>query len=228
MLKQGRLRQAPGDVPISQSSKRLRWFPLAVRPEIAEGGIRLLEAHMAPHLRSIRGPVRPETITAMTKASSEMLPKTTRNSSVMLHDPRTKPFAVARKIGLIEMLGSKSVHTAAEAVSGFRLEERPGLQVICYEPGDYVGPHNDHHPGQEHLRNGYVDLQITLTNADVDRQYLIHEHNGWFNQSVNVGIQSGVSISRLPFWHQVTPLIARKGKETTARRWLLLVSFIDR
>ena len=228
MLKLGRLRQSPGDLPIAQTPDRLRWFPMALQPRVARDAIRILEMHIAPHLRKIRGPVEPETITGMTKASSEMLPKSVRNASVMLHSKRSKAFAVAHEIGLIDMLGSRSLHSAAEAVSGFRLSENPGFQVICYQPGDYVGPHNDHHPEEAHLRNGYVDLQITLTNPDVERQYLVHERDGWFNQSVNVGVQSGVSISRLPFWHQVTPLLARKGKDRTARRWLLLVSFIDR
>lgn len=227
-LKRGRLRRRAGDVPISHATERLRWFPLALDTDVAVDGIRLLETHIAQHLRCVRRPINPETIASMTQAYSEMLPKTTRNASVILDDPQAEAYAAAQEIGLIEMLGSRSLHAAAEEVSGFRLCVGPGFQVIRYEHGDYVGPHNDHHPVEEHLRNGYVDLQITLTNADVERQYLIHEFDGWLNRPINVGIQSGVSISRLPIWHQVTPLVARKGKETKARRWLLLVSFIDR
>jgi hypothetical protein len=30
---------------------------------------------------------------------------------------------------------------------------------------------------------------------------------------------------RLPFWHYTTPLIAKRGQEARARRWLLLGSF---
>ena len=67
-----------------------------------------------------------------------------------------------------------------------------------------------------------------LTNDDVERQYLLYERDGFFNQCVNVGIPSGVSVSFLPFWHQVTPLIPKAGREATARRWLLLVSFVCR
>lgn len=55
---------------------------------------------------------------------------------------------------------------------------------------------------------------------------MIYEHGGYFNRAVNVGIESGVSIAHLPFWHQVTPLMAKKGQAGRARRWLLLVSFI--
>jgi outer membrane protein len=28
--------------------------------------------------------------------------------------------------------------------------------VICYEGGDFCGPHNDHHPEERHLRDGFV------------------------------------------------------------------------
>ena len=71
-------------------------------------------------------------------------------------------------------------------------------------------------------------IQVILTNDDVERQYLVYESRGFFNRNVNIGIPSGVSVSLLPFWHQVTPLIAKPGREATARRWLLLVSFVRR
>lgn len=45
------------------------------------------------------------------------------------------------------------------------------------------------------------------------------------NRTVNVSIPSGVTVSRLPYWHQVTPLIPKKGNENEAQRWLVMVSF---
>jgi hypothetical protein len=42
--------------------------------------------------------------------------------------------------------------------------------VVLYEAGDYSGPHNDHHLEEPHLRGGYVDLYITLTNDGVAQQ----------------------------------------------------------
>ena len=99
------------------------------------------------------------------------------------------------------------------------------MQLIRYAAGDYVGPHNDHHPENANLRNGYVDLQITLTNEHVARQYLLYESGGFFNKLRKVGVASGVSVSMLPFWHQVTPLEAKPGHEDAAGRWLLLASF---
>ncbi len=164
----------------------------------------------------------------MTKNYSEVLHKSLRNSTVMLHSRSSVAFKSARECGVTAFLSSTSLQEFAERVSGYALERNPGMQVICYGPGDYVGPHNDHHPEESHLRDGYVDLQITLTNGDVERQYLLYQRGKFFNQSINVGIPSGVSVSLLPFWHQVTPLLAKPGRDATARRWLLLVSFICR
>jgi hypothetical protein len=45
------------------------------------------------------------------------------------------------------------------------------------------------------------------------------------NRAVNVSVPSGVTVSKLPYWHQVTPLIPKNGREKQAQRWLLLVSF---
>lgn len=211
---------------IRGDAHRLRWFPALIRPEVRTEALALLETRIAPHLCPVNRPIDPATIAGMKKNYSETLPKSLRNSTALLNDPRSAASRAARAIGLTRFLASPSLKEFAERVSGFPLKRRPGMQVICYKPGDYVGPHNDHHPEEAHLRDGYVDLQVTLTNDAVARQYLLYERDGFFNQSVNVGIASGVSVSLLPFWHQVTPLEARKGREAEARRWLLLVSFV--
>lgn len=208
------------------SGDRLRWFPLVVKSVIRGAALPALEAQLAPHLRRVRRPVPASSITDMTRNYSEALPKSTHNSTVFLDNPRTAAARAASAMGLTAFLRSRSLREFAEHVSGFALEPSPGLQAIRYAAGDYVGPHNDHHPEQPHLRNGYVDLQITLSHDAVARQYLLYERDGYFNQMVNIGIPSGVSVSRLPFWHQVTPLEARRGGEAAACRWLLLVSFV--
>ena len=166
-------------------------------------------------------------ISAMKKNYSEALEKTLRNSSFSLNEERSKASAAANEIGLREMMLSPSLHAFAQRVSGYELEDDPALQVIRYSSGDYVGPHNDHHPEEPTLRNGYVDLQITLSNDAVARQYLLYEAgDGYFNSMNNIGIASAVSVSKLPFWHQVTPLEAKPGREKAAVRWLLLASFL--
>ena len=211
--------------PIVRDKDRFRWFPFAVPPENVTGGIRLLERYMAPHLRPVRGPIDPVSITGMRKNYSEVLPKTLRNSAVSLNGVRSAAVSAAREIGLMDLLKSESLREFAATVSGFRINADPALQLIRYMAGDYIGPHNDHHPEYPNLRDGYVDLQITLANDGVARQYFFHERGGFLNRSYNVGIASGVSISILPFWHQVTPLEVRRGRAADAQRWLLLVSF---
>lgn len=211
--------------PIAGDADRARWFPLALRRQAAEDGLALLERAMTPYLRPVRSPVDPEWITGMTENYSDSLPKTLRNASVTLNSGRGLAVEAARKIGLMEMMGSATLHAFAERVSGCRLQEDPAVQIIRYRAGDYVGPHNDHHPEEPELREGYVDLQITLSGDGVARQYLLYELDGYFNQMRNVGIASGVSVSMLPFWHQVTPLeVKASGKNK--HRWLLLASFL--
>ncbi len=222
------IEQVPSVPRIRDNSDRVRWFPELIRPSVRLDLLRLLESQIGPHLKDVRSPIDPATITGMKRNYSDLLPKSMHNSSVMLDQPRQRATRIARTTGLVTLLTSQSLRNLAERVSGFGLEPSPGLQVIRYQSSDYVGTHNDHHPEEKHLRDGYVDLQITLTNDDVERQYLLYERDGFFNQSVNVGIRSGVSVSVLPFWHQVTPLIAKPGREKTALRWLLLVSFVIR
>jgi hypothetical protein len=209
-------------------ANRFRWFPRLIRPDVRAAALLLLETHLSPHLRLVRSPVDPALIANMTRNYSEALPKSLRNHTAMLNDPRSAASKAAKAIGLTAFLTSPSLKDFAERVSGFELAQSPGLQVICYHPGDYVGPHNDHHPEEPHLRDGYVDLQITLTNDDVAHQSLLYENGGLFNEIVDIAIPSGVSVSHLPFWHQVTPLQPRRGREATARRWLLLASFVRR
>ncbi len=201
------------------------WFPLLVRPSLVDAAIRLLNQHLGPFLKPWETPISRSTITEMRANYSEVLPKTVRNLTVILNNSRSPAYAVAERIGLVTMLGSSSLRKFAGVISGFSLDEVRGFQVVQYRTGDYVGPHNDHHPEDADLRQGYVDLHITLTNDAVENQLLIHESKGFFDQPINVGIRSGVSVSNLPFWHQVTPLQAKPGLEQRAQRWLLLVSW---
>jgi hypothetical protein len=224
-LNKQRYLQAQSASPLRGSELRLAWFPLLVRTSLVDDAILLLNQNLGPFLKPIERPIPRSTITEMKTNYSESLPKTLSNRTITFNNHRSPAYAAAKQIGLIPMMLSSSLKKFAENISGFSLNENPGLQVIQYRPGDYVGPHNDHHPEDDHLRKGYVDLQITLTNDAVERQLLIHEVKGYLNQPVNVGIRSGVSVSNLPFWHQVTPLEAKPGLDHRAQRWLLLVSW---
>ena len=72
------------------------------------------------------------------------------------------------------------------------------------------------------MKDGFVDFHVMFTNKAVHHQYLVYEHRGHFSKIVDINVQGGISIYRLPFWHYTTPLAAKRGREADARRWLLL------
>lgn len=208
--------------------QKLSWFPLVLDRQVAEGSIRLLESALERHLRPIRSAIPKAAITSMKRAYSEKLPKTLSNHSVLLNGAGGKAVASARQIGLLEMMNSATLRNLAEWLTGFELMPDPSCQVICYREGDYVGPHNDHHPDVAELRKGFVDVQLTLSTPGVSHQWLVFEDRGWLRNVHQVGVQSGLSVSFLPFWHFTTPLVVHPDSSLTARRWLVLVSYATR
>ncbi|MBL7860068.1 MAG: hypothetical protein JNJ65_02820 [Cyclobacteriaceae bacterium] len=64
-----------------------------------------------------------------------------------------------------------------------------------------------------------------FSNRHVAHQYLIYENQGFLNGVADIAGTAAMAIYRLPFWHYTTPLIAKRGQERTAMRWLLLRSF---
>jgi hypothetical protein len=191
---------------------------------VATECVRLLDRHLHPLLQPIVGKIPPDSISSMTVNYGETLPKTVRMKSCHLHDKRCRAYPVAEKINLLPLLRSQSLHRFAETVTGLSLTP-DAYQVICYEQGDYAGPHNDHHPENEDLRDGFVDLHIMFSNDAVDHHWIVYERNGHLNQILDINLEGGIAVYRLPFWHYTTPLAAKPGREKEARRWLLLVSF---
>src|SRR5690606_39182056 len=116
----------------------------------------------------------------------------------------------------------------AEAVAGRALDRRFGQQVLCYGPGDYAGPHTDHHPEDPRAAGGYVDFHVSFGSPRAARQYLVYARDGHFTEMADVNTEGGLTIYRLPFWHYTTPLVARAGHEAEARRWVVLGTFLFR
>jgi hypothetical protein len=160
----------------------------------------------------------------MTENYSETLPKTVRLKACYLHAKRCVAYPQAEKIGLIAMMRSNSLLRFTEQTSGLNLEWS-SCQVICYEPGDYAGPHNDHHPADDNLREGYVDVHIMFSTAAVDHQWIVWESNGHLMNIRNINLEGGIAVYQLPFWHYTTPLVPKPSREKDARRWLLLTSY---
>jgi hypothetical protein len=184
----------------------------------------LLEAHLAPHLRLLEQRIPPESITGQTRNHQERLIKTVRVATAYLARRSSRAWRAAERIGLIAMTGSESWHRFAQVLAGRALDRRAGRQVLCYGPGDYAGPHTDHHPEDRRARAGYIDMHLVLCGPGVAHQWLVYAERGHFRHVLDVNT-SGINAYRLPFWHYTTPLVAKPGREREARRWVILGTF---
>lgn len=184
----------------------------------------LMDAKLSDVLFPMEQPIPRSATWGMKVAYKEKLPKTVRVSTAMLDDEKSPALARAKELGLITMLRSQSFHAFAEALSGYPLRRQWGLQALCYRPGDYSGPHNDHHPDEPLGRDGYTDLHLTFSNSGVTRQLLVYEKQSHLSEVSSIATRGGVTCYRLPFWHYTTPL---EGT-AKARRWVLLGTFLDR
>lgn len=143
----------------------------------------LLERALGECLELLADPIPRSSLTGMKVAYRELLPKTVSVRTAMLDGRRTVARTRAEEIGLVAMLRSPSFHAFAQALSGYPLRRRWGLQALCYRPGDYAGPHNDHHPDEPEARDGYTNLHLSFCSAGVAQQWLVYERGGHFWES---------------------------------------------
>ena len=181
-----------------------------------------LEEKLEARLEPMERPIPPESIWAMRHDYEERLPKTSRARTIYFESRREAGARAAERIGLVRMMRSASFRAFAEALSGRKLASGWGLQVLRYGPGDYAGPHNDHHPENKHARHGYIDLHLSLAAPSVKHQWLVYSRAGHFSEIVPVGGPCTVTAYRLPFWHYTTPLVGGRN----AARWVLLGTFL--
>ena len=200
--------------------------PGLLDPRKAANLLALLEQHLLPLLEPMDEPIPPETIWRMERNYDEWLPKSVRVRTAYFESRRERAHEVAERIGLVRLMRSESFAAFAAQLSGRRLRRNWGMQVLCYGPGDYSGPHNDHHPEDEEARDGYLDVHISLATPAVAHHALIHEQDGHLSGMADINTLGGVTAYRLPFWHYTTPLQAVAGREAQARRWLLLGTFL--
>jgi hypothetical protein len=201
-------------------------FDDVIDERVAKSCIALLDRAMYPVIKRMETPIPRESISKMKKNYTDSLTKTVRVKTATLNSSKSFALDAAREIGLAQMMRSQSFRAFAESIVGMPVDRTHwGRQVICYEQGDYSGPHNDHHPESREARNGFVDLHIMFSNDAVRTQQLVYEERGFLSASHEVSGHSGIAVYRLPFWHYTTPLLGRPGREREARRWLLLGSF---
>lgn len=185
---------------------------------------RTLEAQLTATLERMERPIPPETISGMRHDYGELLPKTSRASTIYFESRREAGAKAAERIGLVRLMRSQSFRAFAEALAGRKLSSGWGLQVLRYGPGDYAGPHNDHHPENKDARGGYIDLHLSLCTPGVAHQWLVYSRAGHFSEIVSVASPATVTAYRLPFWHYTTPLAGKPN----AARWVLLGTFLYR
>jgi hypothetical protein len=187
----------------------------------------LVDRALHEAMRPLERPIPPEAISGMTENYGELLPKTVRAKTAYLERRRELAYRRAEEVGLLALMRSASFGAFATALAGRPLRRRWGEQVLCYGPGDYAGPHNDHHPELPEARQGYIDVHVTLCLPGVARQWLVYAEDGHLDRIANVATVGGVTAYRLPIWHYTTPLEARRGASArTARRWVLLGTFL--
>ena len=183
---------------------------------------RTLESDIAPTLEALERPISPDSIWKMKEDYSERLPKSSRAQTVFFESRREKGYRTAERIGLVKLLRSQSFRAFAEALAGRKLDRDWGMQVLRYGPGDYAGPHNDHHPENPHAKAGYIDLHLSLCGPGVAHQWLVYARGGHFSEIVSVAGPATITAYRLPFWHYTTPLVGTPK----AARWVLLGTFL--
>ncbi len=188
----------------------------------AKAAFALLERALAPVVKPMERAIPPESITGQTRNYQERLPKTVRVSSADIDAARTKAAAIAGEIGLTAMLRSDSYMEFAATLAGRTLDPAFGRQVLRYGPGDYAGPHTDHHPEEPRAKAGYFDLHLMFA-RDVARQLLVYAKDGHLTETVDISAAGSVTAYRLPFWHYTTPL---EGKGPKAARWVVLGTFL--
>ncbi|MSO89530.1 MAG: hypothetical protein EXQ89_06145 [Rhodospirillaceae bacterium] len=203
----------------------LAWIAGAIGREKAAAMEVLLEKTMAPHLSPLSDAIPPESIAGQTRNYQERLKKVARLRTAYL-ERRGKAWAEAERIGLFAMMRAPSFRQFAEAVAGRPLDQKLGVQVLRYAPGDYQGPHTDHHPEDPRAKDGYIDVHLSLPSAAVADQFLVYARDGHLSEMVNVAAPGGIAVYRLPFWHYTTPLRAKRGQAAVARRWVILGTFL--
>jgi hypothetical protein len=186
-----------------------------------------LDAALSDRLEPLERPIPPESIFDMRRDYAELLPKASRARTIYFDSRREPGVREAERIGLARLMRSASFRAFAEALAGRRLASGWGLQVLRYGPGDYAGPHNDHHPENSRARDGYIDLHMSLCSPAVAHQWLVYSRAGHFSEIVSLAKPVSIAAYRLPFWHYTTPLVAKRGRGDAAR-WVLLGTFLYR
>jgi len=198
----------------------------AVDAKKASGLRDLIDRSLRGVLTRMEDPIPAWTIADMQENYGELLPKAVRVKTALLESRRARAYRIAEEIGLLRLLRSSSFKAFSEVLAGRPLQRGWGIQALCYSPGDYTGPHNDHHPEEADAKDGYLDVHLTLATPAVGSHFLVYAQDGHLSQMQDVNTVGGITAYRLPFWHYTTPLQAKHKRAAEARRWVLLGTFL--
>jgi hypothetical protein len=225
LTRRGRQVLAGGRLAAALAAEGLVYVEGAIDRDASLAGHALLERRLRPLLVPLARGIPPESITNQTRNHQERLVKVARQATAYLERRSSKAFQAAERIGLIALLRSASLRALAERLGGRALDTRSGQQVLRYGAGDYVGPHTDHYPEDPRAAGGYIDVHLSFGHPDVRHHYLVWAHDGHFTRMADVNRPGGIAIYRLPLWHYTTPLVARRGAEESASRWVALATY---
>ena len=184
-----------------------------------------LDTRLYRHLETLNKRIPPESISEAREEYAETLEKTIRVKSAFFQRRTARVHSVAEEYGLLQTFCSKSFVAFVETITGLSVGCDDGFQILCYEEGDYVGPHTDHYPRSTVRRNGYLDIHVMFCNDQVRHQWLVYEDSGYLCRIENLALDGALAAYRLPFWHYTTPLAGKRRSEKRARRWVLLRTF---
>lgn len=147
------------------------------------------------------------------------MPLFDRGSWLDHSSPDSEASRIVNTLGIADATSNAPFRGSLESLTGLTLSELPSdLQIGCYRHGDYAGPHIDWFE-MAPTSHGLLRIVVSVCTDAVEQQWLIHEAGGDLNALVDVARPASINVLRVPVWHQVTPLIATKGRETDAWRW---------
>jgi hypothetical protein len=220
---------APQECRMSNGSDRgALWFAeVPIARSLIEMSEILLERRVNPYLREISAGVEYSDILRQRRNFQEALPKIMKIRTSYLGNRTTGAYKALEGCGAMKILSNPWARRIASSILNQKIGPRCGVQVIRYGPGDYIGPHNDYQPEDVNLRHGYIDVHFSLSGHSAKSQQLVYENRGHLNRTIECADKAFVTVYRLPFWHHVTPMVARQNikKGGSAVRWVFIQSF---
>lgn len=138
------------------------------------------------------------------------------------------------KLDLMPLVTSESLWHFSRNITGYDLQprERSWFQMSEYEHGDYFAAHNDLIVEEtpvngklvDHIQY-FADLHMTFLTPHNIFQGFMYQNGRHFNGFFNAATNGSITMYRLPFWHQVTPMQADEKQRAKARRWLIMTGF---